>query len=87
MGEDSGGNFSEEEDTEEQSRMHQIKKQIDQIESKIAKTGGVSQCGWDPADHKDFLRIKTKHKDKMTTVAFLTDMRRAVPMMDEDEVQ
>lgn len=63
-----------------------IKAQIDAIEAKIAKHGGVTRCGWDPADHKDFLRIKTKHKDRLQTVAFMTEMRRAVPSIDEDEI-
>jgi hypothetical protein len=49
--------------------------------------GGVQNCGWDAADHKDFLRIKTKHKDKVNTVAFITEMRRAVPSIDEEEIQ
>jgi len=64
-----------------------IKEQIDSIEAKIQKLGGVQQCGWDSADHKDFLRIKTKHKDRLGTVAFMTEMRRAVPTIDEDEIK
>jgi len=67
--------------------MDRIKAEIDSIEAKIQKLGGVSQCGWDPADHKDFLRIRTKHKDKVNTVAFVTEMRRAVPTADEEEIR
>jgi hypothetical protein len=52
---------------------------MERIDLKILKLGGVQSCGWDAADHKDFLRVRTKHKDKVTTIAFLTDMRRAVP--------
>ena len=47
----------------------------------------MQSCGWDPADHKDFLRVRTKHKDKVKTVAFLTEMRRAVPSSDEEAIQ
>ena len=49
--------------------------------------GGVQLGGGDSADHKDFLRIKTKHKDRLGTVAFMTEMRRAVPTIDEDEIK
>ena len=57
------------------------------MEDRIQKLGGVQSCGWDPADHKDFLRVRTKHKDRVKTVAFLTEMRRAVPTADEDEIK
>ena len=48
---------------------------------------GVNTCGWEAADHKDFLRIKTKHKDRVGTVAFMTEMRRACPTLDEDSIK
>lgn len=60
---------------------------MDGIDFYIAKAGGISSCGWDPADHKDFLRVKTKHKEKVNTIAFMTEMRRAVPSIDEDEIK
>lgn len=31
--------------------------------------------------------MKTKHKDKVRTVGFLQEMRRAVPTSDEDSIQ
>ena len=49
--------------------------------------GGLQQCGWDAADHKDFLRIKTKHKDKVDTIAFMTELRRAVANQDEESIR
>ena len=49
--------------------------------------GGIQCCGWDAADHKDFLRIKTKHKDKFETIAFMTELRRAIATVDEDEIK
>lgn len=47
----------------------------------------MQSCGWDAADHKDFLRVKTKHKDRVRTVGFLTEMKRAVPTADEETIQ
>ena len=64
-----------------------IKYEIEAIEDKIQKHGGTQSCGWDASDHKDFLRVRTKHKDRVKTVAFQTEMRRAVPTADEEEIK
>ena len=63
-----------------------IKIEIEKIEYKIQRMGGTQSCGWDAADHKDFLRVRTKHKDKVRTVGFLTEMKRAVPTADEETI-
>ena len=55
---------------------------MDQVELEIIQNGGLN-CGWDAADHKDFLRIRTKFNNKTVTVAFVNAMSRAVPMADE----
>jgi len=60
---------------------------MERLEQKILKFGGVQSCGWDAADHKDFLRVRTKHGNKVKTVGFMTEMRRAVPTADEDEIK
>ena len=65
----------------------EIKNEIEKLEYQIQKLGGVQSCGWDPADHKEFLRVKTKHKDRMKTVAFMNDMRGSVPTEDEDSIR
>lgn len=59
---------------------------MDQVELEIVRNGGVN-CGWDAADHKDFLRIRTKFNNKTVTVAFVNAMSRAVPMADEVAVK
>jgi len=33
------------------------------------------------------LRVKTKHNDRVKTVAFLTEMKRAVPTADEESIK
>ena len=38
-------------------------------------------------NHKDFLRVRTKHKERVKTVAFMTEMRRAVPTADEETIK
>lgn len=81
--------YNEEEDDEgeeQQDPAETIKIEIERIEDKIQKLGGVISCGWDPADHKDFLRVRTKHKERVKTVAFMTEIRRACPTIDEDEI-
>jgi hypothetical protein len=77
----------DQESEEEVDQATSLKMEIEAIEDKIQKMGGVQSCGWDPADHKDFLRVRTKHKDRVKTVAFLTEMRRAVPTADEESIQ
>lgn len=84
---DSEDEYASENGSEDLDEATRIKTEIEKIEDKIQKLGGVQSCGWDTADHKDFLRVRTKHKDKVRTVAFLTEMRRAVPTADEEAIQ
>lgn len=49
----------------------------------LIQNGSVN-CGWDAADHKDFLRVRTKHNNKTGTIAFMSELRRAVPNLDEE---
>ena len=49
--------------------MLQVKKKIEKYDKEIQLNGGANS-GWDDADHKDFLRIKTKHNNKLGTIAF-----------------
>ena len=48
---------------------------------------GALNCGWDAGDHKDFLRIRTQHNNKINTMAFMTELMRAVPGLDDEKVQ
>ena len=36
---------------------------MDTIDKQIRDIGGINR-GWDAADHKDFLRIRTKHNGR-----------------------
>jgi len=56
------------------------------VESLIAKNGGTN-CGWDAADHKDFLRIRTKHGNKLVTLASVQELLRAVPNIDAEAIK
>jgi len=48
---------------EDDSEAAHIKKKLDIIDKQIREIGGAN-CGWDGADHKDFLRIRTKHQGR-----------------------
>ena len=74
------------EDDGELDKCQEIRAEMDAVEAEIAKNGGVN-CGWDDADHKDFLRLRTKHNNKTVTVAFITAVNRAVPTADEIAVR
>lgn len=83
--------YDEDQDGDEEAQISQnpadaIKLEIEDIEDKIARQGGIQSCGWHASDHKDFLRVRTKHKERVKTVAFMTEMRRAVPTLDEDDI-
>ena len=47
---------------------------------------GGPNCGWDAADHKDFLRVWTKHQGRQV-IAFAQEVERAVPVMDIPQIQ
>jgi hypothetical protein len=78
------GGASEDED-EEVDELSQIKRELDKCDVQLQKNGGMN-CGWDAADHKDFLRIRTQHNNKTNTMAFATELMRAVPGLDEEKV-
>ena len=70
---------------EDNDKAGEIKKRMDKIDCELVQNGG-NNCGWDAADHKDFLRIRTKHNNKTVTLAFINEMRRAVPNCDEIDI-
>lgn len=67
-------------------KMLEIKIEIEKIEDKIASLGGF-HCGWTPSDHEDFLRVKTKHKHKTDTLAFLNEILGLIPDCNIDKVK
>lgn len=44
-------------------------------------------CGWDAGDHQDYLRIRTKHGNKTYTLAFVQELMRAVPGLDDSKIK
>jgi hypothetical protein len=72
--------------TPEDLKCKEIKEELNRIDKKLADNGGLN-CSWHPADHKDFLRIRTKHGSKTGTVAFMTEMLRALPNLNDEEVR
>lgn len=57
---------------------------MDNVDKQIRDLGGVN-CGWDAADHKDFLRIRTKHQGRKV-IAFNQEVQRAVVAMDHEQI-
>ncbi len=72
--------------TAEAMKLREIKAEMEQVDIDIIQNGGVN-CGWDAADHKDFLRISTQMANRTGTVAFITAMAGAVPLADEASVK
>lgn len=63
------------------------KKKVEKIDAQISKLGGILTCGWETSDHKEFMRLRLKHNEKIHTVAFVNDVLRTVSMIDEDQVR
>jgi len=72
-------------EAEPNSETERIKGELEKVDDRLAQNGGIN-CGWEPADHKDFLRIRTKHGGKTTTVAFMTELMRAVADLTDDKI-
>ena len=53
----------------EGEELDQIKRTLEKLDDQLIQNGGIN-CGWDAPDHKDFLRIRTKHNGKTNTVGF-----------------
>ena len=79
-----GASSQEHQTIEDENECDGIKLQLEKIDHKIQRNGGLN-CGWDAADHKDFLRIRTKHHDKCVTIAFMQELMRAVPGLDDEK--
>eukprot|EP00347_Sterkiella_histriomuscorum_P015281 403357622 len=77
---------SDDEERQESNALTNIKVQLEKIDDQIQHNGGLN-CGWDAADHKDFLRIRTKHNNKTTTIAFMQEIMRAVPTIDDQAIK
>lgn len=67
-------------------KMIEYKAQIDEISDKITTLGGFS-CGWLATDHEDFLRVKTKYKNKTDTLSFLNEILGLIPDCSLDTVK
>lgn len=80
---------NEENDNEIQEidhEMEQMKAKITSIDKKIKSNGGVS-CGWPDEDHKDFLKIRTKHKNNINRAVFFDDCVSAFPLYPPDDIK
>lgn len=60
--------YSQQPKEDDEQQLILLKSQMDEIDRQIASNGGPN-CGWDAADHKDFLRIRTKYQGKQV-IAF-----------------
>ena len=84
----SQGTLQTDEDAEDagSSEADQIKRSLEKVENHLIRNGGIN-CGWDAADHKDFLRIRTKHHNNACTLAFVQELLRCVPNIDDEGVK
>ncbi len=65
--------------------VERIKRSLEEVEEEIAEGGGV-YCAWSNADHADFLRLRSKHKGRLS-LAFVNDVRSMVPGETEESIR
>jgi hypothetical protein len=61
------------------TQIDEVKCRIERLDEKI-KLNGDKNCGWDLEDHKEFLRLRTKHHGKLQTAQFLNDCLSTLPL-------
>ena len=69
-----------------QEKMEKTRAALVRLDSDILHNGGTN-CGWDAGDHEDFLKLRTLHKNKTSTIAFFNDVLSRIPNIDQEGVQ
>jgi len=71
-------NQENEEEIENATGSYKIKKRLEKIDDELAEMGGM-YLGWSRSDHDDYLKLRTKHKGKVKTIAFVNEMQKLIP--------
>ena len=66
--------------------IEKIKKSIGQVDRNIRNNGGIS-CNWPDEDHKDFLKLRTRHKNNINKAVFLEECLSAFPLYTKDNIK
>lgn len=65
--------------------LQKVKKSIESIDRAIRTNGGAS-CSWAEEEHKDFLKLRTKHKNNMNRGVFIEDCVSVFPLFDRKDI-
>ena len=65
--------------------MEKTRAALVRLDSDILHNGGTN-CGWDAGDHEDFLKLRTLHKNKTSTIAFFNDVLSRIPNIDQEGI-
>ena len=76
---------SDEEDAEEETGSIGVKRKLEKIDHEIEIMGGV-YLGWSRTDHDDYLKLRTKHKGKVKTIAFMNEIKKLIPDISPEDV-
>lgn len=66
--------------------LQKLKKNIEVIDRTIRNNGGIA-CNWPEEDHRDFLKLRTKHKNNINKAIFLEDCVSALPLYNKQDIQ
>lgn len=67
------------------SELQKVKKSIESLDRAIRANGGIS-CTWPEEEHKDFLKLRTKHKNNMNRAIFIEDCVSVFPLFDRKDI-
>ena len=67
------------------SELQKVKKSIESLDRAIRGNGGPS-CTWPDEEHKDFLKLRTKHKNNMNRAIFIEDCVSVFPLFDRKDI-
>jgi hypothetical protein len=63
-----------------------VKKQLERIDKEIDMMGGV-YLGCSRSDHDDYLKLRTKHKGKIKTIAFINEATKLIPDISAEDIE
>jgi len=64
-----------------------IKEKTYLIEIMIEKNLSGSNCGWQPRDHQEFLKLRAAHNSKTGTYEFLAELETTLPFIPRSELK
>ena len=70
----------------ETDEAEKLKLEMKSADYRIEQLGGIN-LGWDPEDHQDFLKLRTRHNNKIQSVAFISNALKLLPIKNQQDIE